>query len=395
MKTKLKMLNMLVGIGWLLLSGLLVGCGTFQVGVESSGGQVEPVVTVVGAAEGGEPVAMTPTMVAVSDSAPINLVSYMHPSWGYQLLIPNEARIDEEVNATYFMKQDDNGYMTLGVAVDVVTNLAERGVRSPEEFLRSITDSEINSFEVQGDDGKWQGAAVIVEEPGRFGSAVCATTRGQHAVFIVNEVAYFLSVMVDAPGRCDVTVLEETNRIINSFRLGVMESVTAELVPATPVFVMPTATPAFGEWATFTDETAGFALDYPIAWTADAPQVGGSRGYYANITSWDRWPGDSFDTVPTGETLLSVEVYSWEPHHDLEAYLAVRKQAWSGSGFETISEEEVLLAPDWRAVVLILQAPEEPLYFLVTPIGERYLVLSGSGDLETVKEIGQTLRMVN
>ncbi len=56
-------------------------------------------------------------------------------------------------------------------------------------------------------------------------------------------------------------------------------------IPATmvPTYTsIPTDTPALPqvsfESATYRDKSAGFELDYPAAWTADSPQIGGDRG---------------------------------------------------------------------------------------------------------------------
>lgn len=89
---------------------------------------------------------------------------------------------------------------------------------------------------------------------------------------------------------------------------------------------------------------------------------------------------------------MDVNVLLWDPKNDLDAYIAVRKQAWSASGFDILSEEETMLTGEWRAARFWIQAPEEQAFFLITTLGERYLVLSGSGDLKLLDEISRTLR---
>ncbi|NIM93661.1 MAG: hypothetical protein GTO18_08110 [Anaerolineales bacterium] len=59
--------------------------------------------------------------------------------------------------------------------------------------------------------------------------------------------------------------------------------------------IVPTETPEIPqisvESVTYQNEAAGFELDYPSSWTADQPQEGGPRGYFAQINSWTRTTG--------------------------------------------------------------------------------------------------------
>lgn len=146
------------------------------------------------------------------------------------------------------------------------------------------------------------------------------------------------------------------------------------------------------EPATYRDETAGFELDYPSSWTADPPQVGGDRGYFAQITSWSRNPGELPEEIPAGGTIMSINVLLWDPKNALDEFIDVRKQAWAAPGFEILLEEEWTLAGDWKAFRFLIQTPDEEAFFLITTVGERYLLLSGTGDLDLLVEIARTLR---
>ncbi|MEJ2571618.1 MAG: hypothetical protein P8Y98_13880 [Anaerolineales bacterium] len=146
---------------------------------------------------------------------------------------------------------------------------------------------------------------------------------------------------------------------------------------------------------TYRDDSAGFMLDYPAAWTADAPQAGGDRGYFAQITSWPRNPGELPEFVPEGGTILSITVLLWDPKNDLDAFITTRKEGWAASGYEIIDEQESNLAGNWRAFRYEIQTPVETTLFLFTTIGDRYLVLSGSGDLDLLSEIVGTLRPID
>ncbi len=147
--------------------------------------------------------------------------------------------------------------------------------------------------------------------------------------------------------------------------------------------------------ATYRDDSAGFMLDYPAAWTADAPQAGGDRGYFAQITSWPRNPGELPDSVPAGETILSITVLLWDPKNDLDAFSATRKEGWTASGYEVLDEQELTFAGDRQAFRYKIRTPEVTTLFLFTTIGDRYLVLSGSGDLALLSEIVGTLRPID
>lgn len=175
-----------------------------------------------------------------------------------------------------------------------------------------------------------------------------------------------------------------------------------ELVTILPTPVPPTGIPQPAvtktpsvlpfEAAVYRDESAGFELDYPLNWSADMPLVGGDRGYFAQITSWPRSPGELPDEIPEDGTILSINVLLWDPKNDLQAYIDTRKQAWSASGFEIQSEQEIVLDGDWPALTFRVDTPDQTTFFLITTIDNQYLVLSGSGDLEAVQTISRTLR---
>lgn len=160
--------------------------------------------------------------------------------------------------------------------------------------------------------------------------------------------------------------------------------------------IIPSETPGITqvsfEPATYRDETAGFELDYPSSWTADPPQVGGDRGYFAQITSWSRNPGELPEDIPAGGTIMSITVLLWDPKNALEEFIDLRKQTWADPNTEILLEEEWTLAGDWKAFRFLIQTPDEEAFFLITTIGERYLLISGTGELDLLAEIASTLR---
>ena len=155
----------------------------------------------------------------------------------------------------------------------------------------------------------------------------------------------------------------------------------------------PVPQPAF-EAMTYRDEEAGFEFDYPVGWAFD-PGEHQSRGYYIQFYSWDWQPGDQIDSFPAGETVLSITLQLWDPKNDLEAFINQRKLAWDSSGTSILSEEHIVLTGNRPAVQFIVQGADGvPAYFLMTTNGEDYLILSGSGDLNLLAEVAQTLRPI-
>jgi hypothetical protein len=100
-------------------------------------------------------------------------------------------------------------------------------------------------------------------------------------------------------------------------------------------------------------------------------------------------------TLPAGATRVSATVYQWDPKNDLAAYVANRKAAWEGSGFQILEEEQLVLDLGLPAVRLTVQTPESQAMFLFAAIGEQYLEVSGEGDLFLVNEIVRRVRPIS
>lgn len=138
--------------------------------------------------------------------------------------------------------------------------------------------------------------------------------------------------------------------------------------------------PALPLEATYFDEVAGIAFDYPLAWTVAGEVQPGYRGSVVQLTA-------------DGQPRLDVAILLWEPTSDLPAYIASRKTAWEASRIAVLSEELFPLADGRPAVAFAIQTQTgEQAYFFYTTIAERYLQLSGSGDLELLARIGHTVR---
>jgi hypothetical protein len=100
-------------------------------------------------------------------------------------------------------------------------------------------------------------------------------------------------------------------------------------------------------------------------------------------------PGET----PPGETRLDATVQLWEPTGDLEAFLAQRRGAWDASGITIISQGTWTLSDGRAAVDFVVEGSDgAQAYFFFTTIGDKYLVLSGSGDLDLLAGIAHTVR---
>ena len=134
------------------------------------------------------------------------------------------------------------------------------------------------------------------------------------------------------------------------------------------------------EAATYTDANAGFAFDYPAAWTPDE-EVFGDRGHGVQFNDNDY-------------TRLAAVVTLWDPKRDLDALIEQRQTGWSLSGMTIISEEAWTLSDGREAQAFVVEGPEAGIfsYFMFTTLGDDYLQFSGGGDLDLLAEIAHTVR---
>ena len=142
----------------------------------------------------------------------------------------------------------------------------------------------------------------------------------------------------------------------------------------------------------YTDEAGGYSFDYPSEWMLD-PIVLGSRapgGY--QLTSWAHDPGMISEVQPGG-TVMNIYIQLWEPHNDLEAFIAQHSLSWESSGTTVLSEESFTLANGQPAKEFVLQGPDgAQSYLLYATLGENYLVASGNGDIETIRAVARSIR---
>ena len=165
----------------------------------------------------------------------------------------------------------------------------------------------------------------------------------------------------------------------------------AILMPTDEVPGMKLPAPSF-ESQTYIDEKFGFAFDYPLGWTVSEPMFSERATQVQFLSSPDLV---NAATLPAGATRVSATVYNWDPKNDLAAAAAQWKTAWEASSFTILEEEELVLELGLPAVQFTVQTPDATVIHLLTTLGDRYLMLSGEGDLDLVNEIVQRIRPIS
>ena len=178
-----------------------------------------------------------------------------------------------------------------------------------------------------------------------------------------------------------------------------VDSVTVPATQESAATSAPTAAPvnpklpaASFESVTYINEEVGFALDYPAGWTVTETVVG-NRGTQIQLLSAPEIA--DLAVLPENATRLTATIYQWDPKNDLAAYIATWKTAWESSGFRLVEELPLVLDLGLNAVQFELKTPDSSAVVLITALGDQYLVLSGEGNLDLVKEIVQRLRPIS
>lgn len=166
-----------------------------------------------------------------------------------------------------------------------------------------------------------------------------------------------------------------------------------------PVQVEPSPTtesaPAMA-MTTYTDDYAGFSIDYPANWfledsaLAHAPE---SIGYSIGIATWDlRNPspptGKGQSGIPEGGTKIDVAVTK----ESMTLEEAVTQQGQIENAGPILARKDVTLANGLPAVILDLDSPIGLVRTLITVLNGYVIYVSGYGNLENFEAIALTLR---
>ncbi|MCJ7701456.1 MAG: hypothetical protein MUO62_07735 [Anaerolineales bacterium] len=172
-----------------------------------------------------------------------------------------------------------------------------------------------------------------------------------------------------------------------------LTAMPAEDLPADPqpsATQAPEADPIQEAETLYRDETLGFVFSYPKDWSTLEIQT----GQRASIVAFASWPLslENLDETPPGETRLDLTVSVWEPL-DLRAFIDQRVLAWEASGITVIKETTLALDGGLAAQTFrVAGADGAESYFYFTLIRDRFITLSGSGDFETLEQIGRSLQ---
>ena len=146
------------------------------------------------------------------------------------------------------------------------------------------------------------------------------------------------------------------------------------------------------ELVSYQNPESGLAFDFPAGWMLDKVVLGERAPSGFQLTSWAHEPG-MVPEVPEGGTILNILVQRWDPKGDLAAFSENRKIAWESSGFSILSENNLTLANGQPAIEFIVQAPDDQAYHLFSTSGEDYLVISGSGNIESIAQITHSIKL--
>ena len=167
----------------------------------------------------------------------------------------------------------------------------------------------------------------------------------------------------------------------------------------TPPVIRPELSPTIGttpEMITYTDDLAGFSLDYPAGWFINDTALANAEesfAYAISIASWDinnppTPGGKDLNTMPEGSTKIDVAVTKQAT--TLEE--AVAQQAENESGAPILAREDVTLAGGLPAVILDVEGFAGLTRTLITVLNGNVIYVSAFGNLENFETIALTLR---
>jgi len=142
---------------------------------------------------------------------------------------------------------------------------------------------------------------------------------------------------------------------------------------------------------TYIDDAGGYRFDYPSAWMLDEVVFGSRAPGGYQLTSWAHEPGLISEVAPDG-TVMNILIQLWDPKADLAAFVQQRKSAWASSGIAIVSEEDLTLANGAPAKEFVTESQGQIGYSLFSVLDENYLVASGEGELDLIRQVARSLR---
>jgi hypothetical protein len=171
---------------------------------------------------------------------------------------------------------------------------------------------------------------------------------------------------------------------------------TIEIQATSEPTLLPATAEAQPAMQTYTDDFAGFSLDYPAGWSIDPSAAANAEqafAYSVPIATWDlRNPptpgGKDLNTMPEGATKIDVSVTM----QAMTLEEAVAQQEQNESGSPILAREDVTLAGGLPAVILDVEGFAGLTRTLITVLNGNVIYISGYGNLENFEAIALTLR---
>ena len=213
-------LNLATGMMFLLLLIALTSCGTLDTSLDRT---PKPSVT-EGSPETdlvqniATEIVTTPTLTQEPASGWGPLITYTKPVFGYKLLIPESANVQEvepDENTTYFFEGDIIGesrpYL---ISVQVMSSEGQTHEKLISTLSTGVSDpSEIQTVRTIDNDR----VGTMVTYSNGTGS-VCPEIEALMAVFIDRDTGYVIRILSDGQGRCEAANVPEAMTIVRSFQ---------------------------------------------------------------------------------------------------------------------------------------------------------------------------------
>ncbi len=148
--------------------------------------------------------------------------------------------------------------------------------------------------------------------------------------------------------------------------------------------------------ATYTDESAGFSLDYPAGWFIDASAAANADqafAYSVGIATWDLHnpptpSGKGQNGIPEGGTKIDVGV----TRQSMTLEEAVAQQRQNENSSPILAQKDVTLAGGLPGVILDMEGFAGLTRTLITILNGNVIYVSGYGNLEKFEAIALGLR---
>lgn len=170
-----------------------------------------------------------------------------------------------------------------------------------------------------------------------------------------------------------------------------------ELAPV-EILTTPEIPPAQNEnptaMMTYTDDIAGFSLDYPAGWfleTSVLVHAAEASNYSISIASWDinhpPTPSDKqLSGMPDGATKFDVTIIK------NATTLAAAVEQVQQSGTPILAQRDVTLANGVPAIILDIEGFAGRAQMLISIINGNFVYVTGYGNLENFESIALSLR---